>query len=105
MPLSRGVQSARNGALPSESQFLPATGYNARSIRLEWNTAMRQIALTCGILIVLLIATVGCLYIFEVMTLESAGSAVTKYGSAIVLLGACAAAITFLLGRRKDHPE
>ena len=58
---------------------------------------MRQIAITCAILIVLVFGGVGCLYIFDVMSFDSAKSTVLEVGAAIVLLGLCAAAIRALM--------
>lgn len=58
---------------------------------------MRQIALTCAILIVLVIGGVGCLYIFDVMSFDAARTTVLEVGAAIVLLGLCAAAIKALM--------
>jgi hypothetical protein len=63
---------------------------------------MRQIALICGILLVLLVGTTGCLYIFDVLSFESARSGILKFGSAIILLSVCAAIITLMMGGRKD---
>jgi len=62
---------------------------------------MKQILMICAFLIVLLLAFVGCLFIFGVMELESATSTLLKFGGAIVLLGACAALLTLLMS--KDH--
>jgi hypothetical protein len=58
---------------------------------------MRRIALICAILIVLVVGGVGCLYIFDVMTFETAQTTVLEVGGAIVLLGICAAAIKALM--------
>lgn len=62
---------------------------------------MRQIAMVCGILIVLLLATIGCLFIFGIMSLDSAVSNIVKLSAAIVLLGACAAAIKMMMGKKE----
>lgn len=58
---------------------------------------MRQIALTCAVLIVLVIGGVGCLYIFDVMSFDAATTTVLEVTAAIVLLGLCAAAIKALM--------
>jgi len=63
---------------------------------------MRQIVMVCGILIVLLLATTGCLFIFGIMSMESAVSNMVKFGAAIVLLGACAAAIKMMMGKKGE---
>jgi hypothetical protein len=62
---------------------------------------MKQILMICAFLIILLLAIVGCLFIFGVMELESATSILLKFGGAILLLGACAALATLLMG--KNH--
>jgi hypothetical protein len=62
---------------------------------------MKQILMICAFLIILLLAIVGCLFIFGVMELESATSILLKFGGAIVLLGVCAALVTLLMG--KNH--
>ena len=59
---------------------------------------MKQILMICAFLIILLLAIVGCLFIFGVMDLESSMSVLLKFGGAIVLLGVCAALVTLLMG-------
>ena len=58
---------------------------------------MRQIAIACAILIVLVVGGVGCLYIFDVMSFDVAKTTVLEVGGAVVLLGLCAAAIKALM--------
>ncbi len=64
---------------------------------------MRQIAIICLFFIVLLLAIVGCLYIFDVIEFATASSYLLKFGGAIVLLGVCAALVSLLM-RGKDKP-
>jgi hypothetical protein len=62
---------------------------------------MRQIAIICVFLIVILLALVGCLVIFEVMDFDKGLDTMLKFGGAIVLLGVCSAAISALMGAKK----
>ena len=64
---------------------------------------MRKIAIICLFFIVVLLAIVGCLYIFDMIELATATSYMLKFGGAIVLLGACAALVSLLM-RGKDKP-
>ena len=64
---------------------------------------MQKIALICAVFIVILLAIVGCLYIFDMMSAETSISTALKVGGAIVLLGACSAAIRALMGGNKDQ--
>jgi len=66
---------------------------------------MRQIAIICAFFIVIMLAIVGCLYIFEMMTLEAAKSSMLKFGAAIVLLGVCAAAVSMLMRGKKGAQD
>ncbi len=66
---------------------------------------MKQIGIICVFFFVLLFAIVGCLYIFDVMSYEASKSAVVRFGAAIVLLGACSAAVTMLLGGKKEPQD
>jgi len=61
---------------------------------------MKQILMIGAFLIILLLAIVGCLFIFGVMDPESAMSSLLKFGGAIVLLGVCAALVTLLMGKK-----
>ena len=62
---------------------------------------MRQIAIICVFLIVILLALVGCLVIFDVMDIDKGLDTMLKFGGAIVLLGVCAGAISALMGAKK----
>ena len=62
---------------------------------------MKQILTITVVLIVLAVAIVGCLFIFDLMSLDDATSNVLKVGGAILLLGACSAAISALMGAKK----
>lgn len=62
---------------------------------------MRQIVIICVFLIVILLALVGCLVIFDVMDIDKGLDTMLKFGAAIVLLGVCAAAISALMGSKK----
>ena len=66
---------------------------------------MKQILAICGFLVVLLIAIVGCMVIFDVMSMETAESVTLKFGGAIVLLGVCSALATMLMGGGQDPPD
>jgi hypothetical protein len=66
---------------------------------------MRQIAVICAFFLVLMLAIVGCLYIFDVMTFEASRSAALKFAAAIVLLGVCAAALKALVGGNKEQQD
>jgi len=65
---------------------------------------MRQIAIVCAFFIVILVAVVGLLIIFDVLSFESGISMMLKFGAAIVLLGACSALISFMMSA-KDKNE
>jgi len=66
---------------------------------------MKQILSICGFLVILLVAIVGCMVIFDVMSMESAESVVLKFGGAIVLLGVCSALVMMLMGGDKDSQD
>ena len=66
---------------------------------------MKQILTICGLLVVMLVAVVGCMVIFDVMSMESAESIVLKFGGAIVLLGVCSALIMMLTGGGKSSGD
>ena len=61
---------------------------------------MKQILTIAGLLIVLAIAIFGCLLIFGIISLESAGGNLLKIIAAISLLGGCAVLVGLLM--RKD---
>ncbi len=65
---------------------------------------MKQIVAITAILAVITIAIIGCLYIFEIMSPESALANLTKVVAAIVLLGGCSALISFLTGNKNGPP-
>ena len=62
---------------------------------------MRQIAIICAFLVVILLALVGCLVIFEVMDIDKGLDTMLKFGGAIALLGVCSAAVSALMGAKK----
>lgn len=66
---------------------------------------MKQIYVISAFFIVLILAIVGCLYIFEVMTFEASISAALKSTAAIALLGVCAALIKLLVSGKKEQPD
>ena len=66
---------------------------------------MKQILSICGFLLILLIAIVGCMVIFDVMSMESAESVVLKFGGAIVLLGVCSALAMKMMGDEKGSGD
>ncbi len=66
---------------------------------------MKQIFVIFAFLMLLLIAGVGCLYVFEVMTYDASMDIATKFGAALLLLGICTAAVTFLMGRTKTSQD
>lgn len=63
---------------------------------------MKQILTICALFLVLLLAIVGCMTIFDLMTIDKAVDVVIKIGAVIVLLGACAALIRVLMGPQKE---
>ncbi len=65
---------------------------------------MKQIVTITAILAVITIAIFGCLYIFEVISPETALSNLVKVVAAIVLLGGCSALVTLLTGSKKEPP-
>ena len=67
---------------------------------------MKQILVTCVFFLVLLVALVGCLYIFGIVSAGEAGSTVLKFGAAIALLGGCAALLThFFSGPSEERKD
>lgn len=63
---------------------------------------MKQILTICALFLVLMLAIVGCMAIFDLMTIDKAVDVVIKIGAVIVLLGACAALIRVLMGPQKE---
>ena len=66
---------------------------------------MKQILAICGLLIILLVAVLGCMVIFDVITMELAESVVLKWGGAIVLLGICSALVKMLMSSTQDSSD
>ena len=62
---------------------------------------MKQILTICALLLVLLIAGVGSMVIFDVINVDTATSVALKFGGAIVLLGVCSALVMTLMGGGK----
>jgi hypothetical protein len=63
---------------------------------------MKQIFTITAVLSVLAVATVGCMYIFDVLSYEDSVSSLLKVVAAIVLLGGCSALVAFLVRLNKD---
>ncbi len=66
---------------------------------------MKQIFVISAFFLVLILASVGCLYIFEVMTFEASKSLALKSAAAVVLLGVSAALIKLLVSGRKEPQD
>ena len=66
---------------------------------------MKQILIICVFFVVVLLAIVGCLYIFDVMTFDASMSIVLKFGAAIVLLGVCTALVKVLMGAKTESQD
>ena len=65
---------------------------------------MKKILTITVVLSVFAVATVGCLYIFDMLSYEDAMSNLLKVVAAIVLLGGCSALIAFLMRTNKEPP-
>ncbi len=65
---------------------------------------MRQIAIVCAFFVVVLVAVIGLLIIFDVVSFDSGMSMMLKFGAAILLLGACSALVAFMV-KSKDETE
>jgi hypothetical protein len=65
---------------------------------------MKKILVLTAVLSVIAVATVGCLYIFEVLNYEDSMSNLVKVVGALVLLGGCSALIAGLMGSGKKPP-
>ena len=65
---------------------------------------MKQIAIISAVLAVFATATMGCLYLFEVLSFDDAVTGLMKIVGAIVLLGGCSALIALLLRANKEPP-
>lgn len=66
---------------------------------------MKQIIIICAFFAVILLAIVGSMYIFEMMSMESAISNLLKFGAAILLLGVCSAIGVLLMGSKKESQD
>lgn len=66
---------------------------------------MKQLAIITVALAVITIAVFGCLYIFGMMSYESALTNLARVVGAIVLLGVCSAVIALLMGGKKQPPQ
>lgn len=66
---------------------------------------MKQLAIITVALAVITIAVFGCLYIFGMMSYESALTNLARVVGAIVLLGVCSAVIGLLMGGKKQPPQ
>ena len=66
---------------------------------------MKQILTICGLLIILLVAVLGCMVIFDVISMELAESVVLKWGGAIMLLGVCSALVKMLMSSTRDSSD
>jgi len=58
---------------------------------------MQKIAIICAFFLVVLLALVGCLTIFGVMSADTAFSMMWKFGAAIILLGVCSALVKAMM--------
>ena len=63
---------------------------------------MQKIAIVCAFFVVVLVAVVGLLIIFDMLSFETGMSMMLKFGAAIVLLGACSALISFMMGAKNN---
>ncbi len=66
---------------------------------------MKRIITITGFFTILGIAIVGCLYIFDVMSLDKSRSVLLKTLGAIVLLGGCTALIKLLMSSKEESPD
>jgi len=65
---------------------------------------MKKILTITVVLSVFAAATVGCLYIFDILSFEDSVSNLLKLVAVIVLLGGCSALIAFLMRSNKEPP-
>ena len=65
---------------------------------------MKNILIATVVLAVFAVATVGCLYIFEILSYDVAISNLMKIVAAIILLGGCSALIAFLVRSKNEPP-
>jgi hypothetical protein len=66
---------------------------------------MRQLVIICSFFLIVLVGTVGCLYIFDVLSFETAKSVIIEFGAALLLLGLCSAGVMLLLRSRRDGDD
>ena len=65
---------------------------------------MKKILTITVVLSICAAATVGCLYIFDILSYEDSVSNLLKLVAVIVLLGGCSALIAFLMRSNKQPP-
>jgi len=66
---------------------------------------MKKIFIVTVVLSVFALATIGCLYIFGIMSYEDSVSNLLKVLAALALLGGCSALIAFLMPSNKESPD
>ena len=66
---------------------------------------MRQLIIICAFFLIVLVGTVGCLYIFDVLSFEASKSVIIEFGAALLLLGFCSAGVMLLLRSRRDGDD
>jgi len=66
---------------------------------------MKSILLVTLIFAVIGFAVIGCLYIFDVKTMEQSTSLLLQVEAAILLLGGCSALIALLTRANKDSQD
>jgi len=66
---------------------------------------MRTIVISFLFLGIFVLAIVGCLYIFEIQNADQALELLMKAEGTLLLLGICSAAVSLLLGAKKDSPD
>lgn len=78
-------------------------GYTAIALSAGMFT-MKKILTITVVLSVIAAATVGCLYIFDILSFEDSVSSLLKVVAAIVLLGGCSALVALLMPTDKEPP-
>lgn len=63
---------------------------------------MKRTILIMAFFIVLAVAVLGCLTIFEVINPTEAGSFFAKFSAAIMLIGFCSILVTMLMNSKSD---
>lgn len=66
---------------------------------------MKQILSISAVMTVIAVAIFGCLYIFGLLSQESALSNLVKVVAAIILLGGCSALVVFLTGSKEKPTD